>query len=426
VISGEEEAIYGWTAVNFVKGALVANSEGTGSVLSPNKTYGMMEMGGASAQIAFFEPHGDVMANLFKLQIGAAKHWNVYAHSFLYFGVNGAYARLNARLIAEQKERRELDHLDGYYSPCLPGSSQYIFTSRVHMLNDFTLLPLSSETNSSILEARLYAAVMRNDDEHGNYDRCFQRVYKLFRKEANAWCNFAHDRDCSFAGVYQPPIAVTGADALEFVVTSNFWDIIDFLGIGTTANLLDIRTKSRMICDMTYAQLKDYNNARSVRQWSQDDLLQACFRSIFTSIFLTEGVGFPLNYNVTAIDVIDGQKLGWALGSTLYEINTLPWEFGGKMEEKVGLGLPKTDLVANIVDSAVITDGDGVRYLHLNAVAGLFVVMFGLVVSVAAFLNGRWGRRRKISPQVEVSGPSSFDEVRVFSTSQKCRYGSVN
>jgi len=44
VISGEEEAIYGWTAINFAKNALIANSEGTGSVLSPNLTYGVLEV----------------------------------------------------------------------------------------------------------------------------------------------------------------------------------------------------------------------------------------------------------------------------------------------------------------------------------------------------------------------------------------------
>eukprot|EP00980_Cylindrotheca_fusiformis_P018174 scaffold5887_cov122-Cylindrotheca_fusiformis.AAC.3 len=38
VISGEEEAIYGWTAVNYIKGTLVESSEGAGTVLSPNLT----------------------------------------------------------------------------------------------------------------------------------------------------------------------------------------------------------------------------------------------------------------------------------------------------------------------------------------------------------------------------------------------------
>jgi len=44
VISGEEEAIYGWTAVNFVKKSLIKNSEGTGSVLNPGLTYGVLEV----------------------------------------------------------------------------------------------------------------------------------------------------------------------------------------------------------------------------------------------------------------------------------------------------------------------------------------------------------------------------------------------
>ena len=84
VISGEEEAIYGWAAVNFAMGSLLSNSEGTGEAIAPaNLTYGVLEMGGASMQISYFEPNRDVMANFFKLQIGSAKHWNVYAHSFL-------------------------------------------------------------------------------------------------------------------------------------------------------------------------------------------------------------------------------------------------------------------------------------------------------------------------------------------------------
>ena len=39
VISGEEEAIYGWAGVNFIKGTLVEESEGVGTVLNPNLTY---------------------------------------------------------------------------------------------------------------------------------------------------------------------------------------------------------------------------------------------------------------------------------------------------------------------------------------------------------------------------------------------------
>ncbi|KAG5175334.1 nucleoside phosphatase family-domain-containing protein, partial [Tribonema minus] len=85
VVSGEEEGIYAWAAINFLKGHLLLDSGGSGTANS-NVTVGALDMGGASTQIAFFRQDQDIMSNLFKLQVGAQKHWNVYVHSFLYFG----------------------------------------------------------------------------------------------------------------------------------------------------------------------------------------------------------------------------------------------------------------------------------------------------------------------------------------------------
>lgn len=42
---------------------------------------------------------------------------------------------------------------------------------------------------------------------------------------------------------------------------------------------------------------------------------------------LRNGYGFEMEDNITATDVVNGQKVGWALGSMLYEINTLPWTY---------------------------------------------------------------------------------------------------
>ncbi len=324
VISGEEEAIYGWAAVNFAKGVLLEQSTGSGEAVPPNKTYGMLEMGGASAQIAFYEPHGDVMANLFKLQIGAARHWNVYAHSFLYFGVNGAYERLNARLVANSSD------VDDYfvYNPCLPGASQYVSTSRVHFVNN-TMVPVSDPDHPFVLQAPLLSSILRNDHVRGDSQACREMVYKLLRLEANTWCNFAHDWDCSFAGIYQPKLP-----DLDFIVTSNFYSIFEFLGLETTT-LAELRDQATRICDMTYPELQRYNNKRA-KPLATTDLLQCCFQATLAAAMMIEGVRFPLNKTVTAIDVINGQKLGWPLGSMLYEINTLPWKFGGKLEKRLG------------------------------------------------------------------------------------------
>ena len=58
VISGEEEAIYSWAAVNFLLGNLIPQSIGSGTAAATqsNSTYGTIDLGGASSQIAFFVP----------------------------------------------------------------------------------------------------------------------------------------------------------------------------------------------------------------------------------------------------------------------------------------------------------------------------------------------------------------------------------
>ena len=55
---GEEEAIFSWTATNFLMGNLLPASQGTGSVVDMdlNTSYGTLDLGGSSTQIAFFVP----------------------------------------------------------------------------------------------------------------------------------------------------------------------------------------------------------------------------------------------------------------------------------------------------------------------------------------------------------------------------------
>jgi hypothetical protein len=276
---------------------------------------------GASTQIGFFEPQGDVMANLFKLQIGAAKHWNVYAHSFLYFGVEEAMDRLSARLYT-----RTLEHdpnATKIINPCLPGRSEHLLQTRVHMLPDGSLLPLSSPDNSSIIEADLYTIDMHNPNSHGDFDACLKEVHSLLRKEANSWCNFAHDRDCSLAGIYQPPLPIDKKDFGEFIATSNFFHIWDFVGLKSRSTLKQFRDATRLVCSFSEEELLTYNLKRDSPITDPKELKVQCFRATFAGAFLMEGVGFPENYSLTALTILNGQKVGWALGecnvSFIYE-----------------------------------------------------------------------------------------------------------
>ncbi|CAB9521856.1 Ectonucleoside triphosphate diphosphohydrolase [Seminavis robusta] len=318
VISGEEEAIYGWVGVNFAKGSLIDYSYGEGDATIRKHrqlTYGMLEMGGASTQIAVYENNGDLMANLFKLQLGGSRHWNVYVHSYLYFGINGAWTRLGGRL-----------HWEGTTTnPCLPIGSEVEFSSWATMDQEGRFYPRSAN------ESQPYSVTMVNNNTAFDYSHCAAHTNWLLRNDANQeWCEFEMDGNCGFAGIYQPPMPQVNRDIDEFVATSNFVDVFRFLKLGDRASVSQIGQAAEKVCALNWEEVKDYNSNLKDSPVGNDDehtLAQMCFRSVFVYQLLRNGWAFGDDYELTAADVINGQKMGWALGCMLYEINTLPWDF---------------------------------------------------------------------------------------------------
>ncbi len=55
VISGEEEAVSGWTVVNFLMNTLLNNTAGQVTLVNLSLTYRALDMGGASIKISFFD-----------------------------------------------------------------------------------------------------------------------------------------------------------------------------------------------------------------------------------------------------------------------------------------------------------------------------------------------------------------------------------
>lgn len=103
VLSGEEEAVFAWTAANYLHDRLLPDmtevqassaSSLDGDMVTPKRsTYGTLDLGAASSQLAFFAPDQDISEGMFKLQLGLSEHWNLYAKSFLQFGYDAARQR---------------------------------------------------------------------------------------------------------------------------------------------------------------------------------------------------------------------------------------------------------------------------------------------------------------------------------------------
>nr|DAD34880.1 TPA_asm: hypothetical protein HUJ06_005520 [Nelumbo nucifera] len=91
VITGSDEGIYAWVAANYALGSLGGD---------PQKTTGIIELGGASAQVTFAS--SETLPPEFSHTLKFGKFtYNLYSHSLLHFGQNVAYESLQESLISK-------------------------------------------------------------------------------------------------------------------------------------------------------------------------------------------------------------------------------------------------------------------------------------------------------------------------------------
>eukprot|EP00581_Thalassiosira_minuscula_P004796 CAMPEP_0183737372 /NCGR_PEP_ID=MMETSP0737-20130205/51741_1 /TAXON_ID=385413 /ORGANISM="Thalassiosira miniscula, Strain CCMP1093" /LENGTH=689 /DNA_ID=CAMNT_0025971627 /DNA_START=144 /DNA_END=2213 /DNA_ORIENTATION=- len=334
VISGEEEAVYGWAGVNFLLGNLMKNSEGVGEAYGDGaiQTYGALDMGGASAQISFYQPEGDVMSGLFKLQVGQGKHWNVYAHSHLMFGINMAETRRKARLVKDTPAKARL--VDGVYDPCLPGGGTMEIKTRVHFDEngietwDASFDDLATPSNAG--DDGVYHATLVNEEATGDWTKCKALARDILNENTNSWCKFSHGSEsCSFAGVYQPELPAQKASLGEgeFFAFSNYYHVWQYLQLQPRSSIEQLDIRGQQVCSQTWEQLVEYNDANPNITLTEDSLATYCFHAAYVHEILSHGYGFQPSDHIIASDVVNGQKVTWALGSILYEMNTLPWDY---------------------------------------------------------------------------------------------------
>jgi GDA1/CD39 (nucleoside phosphatase) family len=320
--SGEEEAIYDWLGVNFLasNGDMLKDSEGSGTVSNPTKSYGALDLGGASTQISFYEPNEDIMANLFKLQIGQGKHWNLYAHSFLFFGINEATNRFAARLADGKSAQDRL--VKGIYNPCLPGGGTVKQEIRTNIHVDDKGMETWEANDAYPSGNGFFQTILVNEEDHSDYDKCYSLVHELLHVETNNWCDFKHKSDCSFGGVYQPRLPPQSDHFGEFIAFSNYVHVWDFLDLPERASIAQLENATKYACSLSHEETLTFNNGRI----DENEVDQYCFRSTY-ALNVLRGFGFRDQDHITAKKLINGHKVGWPIGAMLYEINTLPWQY---------------------------------------------------------------------------------------------------
>lgn len=306
IISGMEEAYYGWIALNYHTGLL-------GSI--PKKeTYGALDLGGSSLQVTFEGEQGEGGdGTRLKLSIGPVNH-NLSAYSLAGFGLNDAFDKSVAHLIKKLPQITNVDLLSGKAEinhPCLQSGykEQYMCShcSSVHLVTggsprgeefgkggkDGVRVQLVGVPNWAECNALAKASVNLSEWSDNNSPGIDCELYP-----------------CALAENLPRPIG-------QFYAMSGFYVVYRFFNLTADASLDDVLEKGHEFCEKTWDVARE-----SVVP--QPFIEQYCFRAPYVVLLLREGL------HITDSHVTVGSgSITWTLGVALFEAGKA-FPYGGR------------------------------------------------------------------------------------------------
>lgn len=333
VIPGATEGLYGWIAANYLLGGFDdpnGHAHGKG-----HHTYGFLDMGGASAQIAFApnttvaEQHSDDLQLLrMRTLNGAPLEYKLFTTTWLRFGMNEARHRYVEKLLdtylVEDTQHEVPD-------PCLPRG-------------------LRTTVDGEIIEGNSAKMELVGT---GEFDDCLRMTRPLLGKDM-----VCHDDPCLLNGQHVPPIDF---DVNHFVGVSEFWHTTHGVFSKDKEAAYDFNTYQDTVlefCSQSWEDIEDDIDSKK-----RGDAQEACFKASWLINVLHEGLGIPRvgldptpvpGYNTTkgvgeaaqakgfldpfqAANKIDGFEVSWTLGKmVLYASGQIPPQSNANMP--VGFG----------------------------------------------------------------------------------------
>lgn len=338
IISGEEEGLFGWIAVNYLMDGFTGQAD-------QRQTYGFLDMGGASTQIAF-EPAPVYSNNIdgledvrLRLLNGRLIVHRVFVTTWLGYGTNQARERYVGKLIQEHEEHRtSLVPDDLVRDPCLP--------------------PRLRRTETPVY--------LQPADEHeqkphilvgtGNFTECLQRTSPLLNKDEPC-----PDVPCLFAGKHVPHMDFSVA---HFIGVSEYWYSSEHVfGLGGPYDFIQYERAAAKFCAQDWptlvahhdwsrkagkeylggdGQVEEEGRIIGLGKWGPEvelsRLEMQCFKAAWIVNVLHEGIGMPRimdpGGNSTSPKGAEGDRVG------------------EKAKEK-GLGRPTFQSVDTIGDTAI-------------------------------------------------------------------------
>ncbi|NXX44967.1 ENTP8 diphosphohydrolase, partial [Tricholaema leucomelas] len=297
ILTGEEEGAYGWITTNYLLDSFAKYSPGAHAWLRPEaaSVLGALDLGGASTQISFV-PEGRVMdpdeASRFTLY---GFNYSIYTHSYLCYGQDEMLRRLAKELIAVRGQLGSNCTLassanQGLLNACSKRHQQGLRGG-----------PDPSEHGRQVtLEGR------------GNASACQAAVKKLFNFSA---CG--QSQDCSFDGVYQPPVRG------HFIAFSAFYYNFKFLNLTKGQSLGTARETIQHFCTRSWQDLSSSYPAEDPGR-----LPKYCANANYILTLLLDAYKFnESSWKDISFQMKAGSAdVGWTLGYMLNLTNMIPAE----------------------------------------------------------------------------------------------------
>ncbi|KAL4931642.1 putative nucleoside diphosphatase (Ynd1) [Aspergillus undulatus] len=340
VIPGVTEGLYGWVATNYLLGSF--DSPGEHDHGKGHHTYGFLDMGGASAQIAFApnatesEKHANDLTLLRLRNIdGSTQEHRVFVTSWLEFGVREARRRYLAALQDSLGTENEKEFPD----PCLPAGLRTTLDGK----------PFDgAETEKYLLGT-------------GKFDECLRGTYPLLDKDAPC-----EDQPCLLHGIHVPAIDF---DVNHFVGISEYWHTThEIFEMAHTDKAYDFNTYQHRVDEFCSQDWESIERGISEQKWGKkldhEKAYEVCFKASWIINVLHDGIGVPrvglepmsTSGNGTkevlehgknkgfldpfqAVNKIDSTEVSWTLGKmVLYAASQVPVDTEVATEEALPVG----------------------------------------------------------------------------------------
>lgn len=324
VISGAYEGIYSWLSLN-VKEKLNDTSHNT-------RSFGMIEMGGASAQVTYeLDPavENDILKELtstesiaaFKneqvtLNLGQGKSVKLFATTFLGLGVNNAREAAVDLLVEDYVKgtggvRSERSESNMYLKdPCLTVGSSELMPRPIELLQNANL------SIGSVVKQQSFTVHLEGI---GNFLNCIDLLERVLHIVKNRRLNCSPSKKtCS--------LALLGTNFIPYKhypfigLSEMFFTTNEMINSAGPFNRPKVLHETQRICSTQYNRLLEMYSDSGLSY--EDRILYECFKASWILVML-HGSGFnmPVDYdNFRTVNQLNGEEIDWTVGAIISEL----------------------------------------------------------------------------------------------------------